>query len=79
MLPQKSFKIEDPRKAKNAFPEISAWKNQIKISQHVALLLNLGVLEKLSAGCGGNCPPCPPPSSYGPGYSSSIAFCVASY
>ena len=43
MLPQKIFKIKGFRLAKNAFPEISAWKNRIKISQHVALLLNLGV------------------------------------
>ena len=52
------FKIKGPRSAKNAFPLISAWKNYIKISQHVALLLNLGVLKKLSAGFGrgGNCP-----------------------
>ena len=27
MLPRKSFKIKDPRLAKNAFPENSAWKN----------------------------------------------------
>ena len=27
MLPQKIFKIKGPRLAKNAFPEISAWKN----------------------------------------------------
>ena len=43
MLPQKIFKIQGPRLAKNAFSEISAWKNWIKVSQHVALLLNLGV------------------------------------
>ena len=64
MVPRKMFKIKDPRLAKNAFLEISAWKNWIKISQHLALLLNLGVLTKLSAGFGGgggNCPPCPPP------------------
>ena len=45
MLPRKIFKIKGPRLAKNAFPEISPWKNQIKMSQHVALLLNLGVLK----------------------------------
>ena len=27
MLPRKIFKIKGPRLAKNAFPEISAWKN----------------------------------------------------
>ena len=27
MLPRKSFKIKGPRLAKNALPEISAWKN----------------------------------------------------
>ena len=27
MLPWKIFKIKDPRLAKNAFPENSAWKN----------------------------------------------------
>ena len=27
MLPQKIFKIKNPRLAKNAFPENSAWKN----------------------------------------------------
>ena len=27
MLPRKFFKIKGPRLAKNAFPEISAWKN----------------------------------------------------
>ena len=27
MLPRKVFKIKGPRLAKNAFPEISAWKN----------------------------------------------------
>ena len=42
MLPRKIFKTKGPRLAKNAFPEISYWKNQIKMSQHVALLLNLG-------------------------------------
>ena len=52
MLPQKIYKIKGPRSAKNAFPEISAWKNWIKLSQHVALLLNLCVLKKLSAGFG---------------------------
>ena len=46
MLPWKSFKIKGLRLAKNAFPEISAWKNKIKSvgyiidittrSQHVA-------------------------------------------
>ena len=58
MLPWKMFNIKGPRLAKNAFTDISAWKNWIKISQHVALLLNLGVLKKLSAGFwgGGNCP-----------------------
>ena len=40
MLPQKIFKMQSPRLAKNAFSEISAWKNWIKVSQHVALLLN---------------------------------------
>ena len=53
MLPRKIFKIKSPRLTKNAFPEISAWKNQIKISQQMALLLHLGVLETLSAGFGG--------------------------
>ena len=53
MLPQKIFKIQGPRLAKNAFSEISAWKNWIKLSQHVALLLNLGVSKKLSARFGG--------------------------
>ena len=52
MLPRKIFKIKGPRLAKNAFAEISARKNQIKISQHVALLFNLGVLKKLFAGFG---------------------------
>ena len=33
----------------------------MKISQHVALLLNLGVLKELSVGFGGQFPPCPPP------------------
>ena len=61
MLPWKSFKIKVPRLAKNAFPEFSAWKNYIKISQHVALLLNLDVSKKWSAGFGGNCPLAPPP------------------
>ena len=27
MLPRKIFKIKGPRLAKNAFPEISVWKN----------------------------------------------------
>ena len=53
MLPQKIFKIQGPRLAKDAFSEISAWKNWIKVSQHVALLLNLGVSKKLSARFGG--------------------------
>ena len=37
------------------------------MSQHVALLFNLGVLKKLFAGFGGwgQLPPCPP-ASYGP-------------
>ena len=53
MLPQKIFKMQGPRLAKNAFSEISARKNWIKVSQHVALLLNLGVSKKLSARFGG--------------------------
>ena len=67
MLPRKTFKIKGPRLAKNAFPEISAWKHQIIISQHVVLLLNLGALKRLSAGFGGGgqLPPCPL-ASYGP-------------
>ena len=31
------------------------------MNQHVALLLNLGILKKLFAGFGGSCPPCPLP------------------
>ena len=60
MLPRKIYK-KGPRLAKDTFPEISAWKNLIKICQHVALLLNLGVLQKLSAGFGGGgaIAPCP--------------------
>ena len=27
MLPWKTFKLKGPRLAKNAFPEVSAWKN----------------------------------------------------
>ena len=63
MLPRKIFKIKGPRLAENAFPEISARKNQIKMSQHVALLFNLGVLKKLFAdfGGGGATTPLPPP------------------
>ena len=54
MLPWKIFKIKGPRLAKNAFPEISSRKNWIKMSQHVALLFNLGVLKTdLFAGIGG--------------------------
>ena len=74
MVPQKSFKIQGPRLAKNAFPEISAWKNEIKVSQHVvALLLNLGVLKKnfRSLWEGGQLPTLPPASyqlSYGPAF-----------
>ena len=44
MLPRKIFKIQGPRLAR---------KNWIKMSQHVALLFNLGVLKKLFAGFGG--------------------------
>ena len=59
--PQKIFKIQGSRLPKNAFSEISAWKNWIKVSQHVALLLNLGVSKKLSARFrGGRLPPPPP-------------------
>ena len=67
MLPWKILKIKGPRLAKNEFHEISAWKNWMKMSQHAALLLNLGLLKKLSAGFGGGgqLPP-PPPASYGP-------------
>ena len=65
-LPQKIFKIKGPRLATNAFPKILAWRKLIKISQHVALLLNLGVLKKLLAwvGKGANGPLAP--ASYGP-------------
>ena len=42
MLSRNIFKIKGPRLAKNAFPQISARKNLIKMSQHVALLFNLG-------------------------------------
>ena len=60
MLPQKMSKIKGLRLATNAFLEILAWKNWIKISQHVALLLNLGISKELLTGFGGNCPPPPP-------------------
>ena len=62
MLRQKIFKIKGRGLAKNAFPEISAWKNWIKISQHVALLLSLGVFKKLSGGFGGELSPLSPPA-----------------
>ena len=68
MLPRKIFKIKGPRFAKNAFPEISARKNWIKISRHVASLFNLGILKNFAGLGGGNCPLCPP-ASYGPGMS----------
>ena len=64
MLPQKIFKIQGPRLAKNAFSEISAWKNWIKVSQHVAFALKFGRFKKIvcsiwgiGGGGGGNCPP----------------------
>ena len=64
MLALKTFKIKGPRLAKNAFPEISA---RIKMSQHVALLFNLGVLKNCLLALGGNCPLCPlAPASYYP-------------
>ena len=61
MLLRKIFKIKGPRLAKNAFPEISAWKNWLKISQHLAFILILGVLKKLFAGFGEQLPNLPPP------------------
>ena len=72
MLPQKIFKIKGPRLAKNAFPEISPWKNQIKMSQqHVALLLNLSVLKNCLLALGGQFPPLPP-ASYCPDIIESL-------
>ena len=58
MLPWKIFKVKCLRFAKNAFPKILAWKNWIKISQHITLLLNLGVLKNclLAFGGGGIAP-----------------------
>ena len=54
--PWKILKIKGPRLAKNAFPEISAWKFWIKISQHVALLLNLGAFKNCLLAWGGISP-----------------------
>ena len=39
------------------FPRFQLGKTRQKISQHVALLLNLGVFKKLSAGFGAIAPP----------------------
>ena len=79
MLSRKILKIQSPRLAKNAFLEISAWKNQMKMSQHVALLLNLGLLKNLSVGFGGGgqLTPLPPPASYGPAITSQVAKKIA--
>ena len=65
MLPWKIFKIKGPRLAKNDF---SLEKLDKKISQHVALLLNLGVLKNVCwlRGGGGASAPLAPPSGYGP-------------
>ena len=68
MLPRKIFKIKAPRLAKNAIgTQDFSLEKLDKMSQHVALLLNLGVLKKFFAGFGGQLPPFPPPptTNYG--------------
>ena len=61
MLPQK---IQGPRLAKNAFSEISAWKNWIKSKSARSIALKFGRFKKIvcpiwgiGGGGGGNCPP----------------------
>ena len=58
MLPRKIFKMKGQTLAKNVFLEISARKNLMKMSQHVTLLLNLGLLKNclLALGGGGIAP-----------------------
>ena len=60
MFSRKMFKIKGPKLVKNAFPEISAFKNYIKICQHVALLLNLGFSKNCLLALGGGQFPLPP-------------------
>ena len=55
MLPQKIFKIQGPRLAKKV-KCISLGFNLIKVSQPIALLLNLGILKN----CLLDFPPWPP-------------------
>ena len=47
MLPRKSFKIKGPRLAKNAFHEISAWKNWKKNESARSLALKFGHFKKI--------------------------------
>ena len=72
MLPRKISKIKGPRLAKHAFPEISAWKNWIKISHHVALRSNLGILKNCLLALGGGQLLPLPPTSYGPEHTTKM-------
>ena len=58
MLPWKIFKIKDPRLAKNAFHENSAWKKIDKNKSAHSLALKFGHLKNclLALGGQGNCP-----------------------
>ena len=58
MLPQK---IQGPRLGKNAFSEISAWKNWIKSKSARSIALKFGRFKKIVCSIwgmgGGDCPP----------------------
>ena len=66
MLPRKMFKIKGPRLAKNAFPDISAWKKLDKNKSARILALKFGRFKKidclLCGGGGGATAPCAPAS-----------------
>ena len=58
--PENFLKKRIRDKLKMHFPRLQLGKTRTKISQHVALLLNLGVFKKLSAGFGAIAPLVPP-------------------
>ena len=64
MLPWKTFKIKGPRLAKNAFPEISAWKKLDKNESARTLALKFWRFKNIVCWLWGGGAIAPP--SYGP-------------
>ena len=74
MLPRKSFKIKDPRLAKNAFPEISARKKLNKNESARSIALQFGRFRKnCLLAWGAMQLPLLPPASNGPGDCTALS------